>query len=49
MLSESSLMFPVGVTKSECWMYIMLLRCDVPVTVKLSLKKSLLSTIYMPG
>ena len=46
-LSESALMFSVGLTKLECWMYIMLVRCDVLLPVKL-LRKSLLSTIWMP-
>ena len=27
-------MFSVGATKSECWMYIMLMGCDVPAPVK---------------
>ena len=48
-LCESILMFSVGVTKVECWMSTVLVRCDVPAPVKVSLWKSPLSTIWLPG
>ena len=44
-LSESALMFSVGVTKSEYRICIMLVRCDALAPVTVSLRKSSLSTI----
>ena len=48
-LSESTLTFPVGVTKPECCMYIMLVRCEVPAPVKVSLRKLSMPAIWIPG
>ena len=48
-LYESTVMFSVGVTKYKCWMYIMLVGCEVPALVKVSLRNSSLSTIWIPG
>ena len=48
-LYESTVMFSVGVTKYKCWMYIMLVGCEVPALVKVSLWNSSLSTIWIPG
>ena len=47
--SESTLTFPVGVTKLECCMYIMLVRCEVPAPVKVSLRKLSMPAIWIPG
>ena len=43
------LWFFVVVTKFECWMYILLVRCDLSVPVKVSLWTSSLSAIWILG